>query len=71
MKVKIHPLQYLRAKAGLKQCEVAARLKVSPTSVSSWERGIQIPDQHWVPLAKLFGITLDEFLTRMEYVVSK
>ncbi len=52
-----------REKLGLKQQDVANALQVSPQAVSKWERGDNAPDISFlVPLAKIFGITVDSLL---------
>lgn len=53
-----------RRRLGFTQGELASRLNVSFQSVSSWECGSTLPDiGNLCRLAKVFGITLDEFFT--------
>ncbi|MBN1919478.1 MAG: helix-turn-helix domain-containing protein [Verrucomicrobia bacterium] len=52
-----------REKCGLKQCDVAAALQVSPQAVSKWERGENAPDIALLPsLCKLVGVSVDWLL---------
>ena len=56
-------LQYLRKRAGLTQCDVAERLKVSQSVVSQWETGGCLPSIEWLPeLAGLYDCSVDELL---------
>ena len=56
-------LKELRRMNGLSQEEVAAKLKVSPQSVSKWENNRSFPDVSFiVPLAELLGVSTDELL---------
>ena len=58
-------LIYYRKKAKLTQSEVAAKLSYSDKSVSKWERAEGVPDIHvLVELAKLYGLTVNDFLSR-------
>ena len=58
-------LIYYRKKAKLTQGEVAAKLAYSDKSVSKWERAEGVPDIHvLVELAKLYGLTVNDFLTK-------
>ena len=58
-------LIYYRKKAKLTQSEVAAKLSYSDKSVSKWERAEGVPDIHvLVELAKLYGLTVNDFLTK-------
>ena len=57
-------LIYYRKKAGLTQSELAEKLSYSDKSVSKWERKEGVPDIHiLVQLAKLYGLTVNDFLT--------
>lgn len=52
---------YYRKKAGLTQGQLALKIGVKATSVSSWERGANAPDiETLYELCKLFGVSLDE-----------
>ena len=58
-------LIYYRKKAKLTQGEVAAKLAYSDKSVSKWERAEGVPDIYvLVELAKLYGLTVNDFLTK-------
>lgn len=58
-------LIYYRKKAKLTQGEVATKLAYSDKSVSKWERAEGVPDIHvLVQLAKLYGLTVNDFLTK-------
>lgn len=58
-------LIYYRKKADLTQSELAAKLNYSDKSVSKWERAEGVPDIHiLVQLAKLYGLTVNDFLTK-------
>jgi transcriptional regulator with XRE-family HTH domain len=58
-------LIYYRKKAKLTQSEVATKLSYSDKSVSKWERAEGVPDIHvLVELAKLYGLTVNDFLTK-------
>lgn len=50
-------LRELREAAGLKPYDVAAKLRVNQSTVSRWERGGTIPDDHKQALADLFDVT--------------
>ncbi|WP_426350939.1 helix-turn-helix domain-containing protein [Alloiococcus sp. CFN-8] len=57
----------LRKAKGIKQEELAERLGVSPQAVSKWENDISCPDIMLLPrLADIFGVTVDELLSREE-----
>lgn len=57
-------LRAARAKAGLSQAELASKLMIAPSTLSSWEnRGGFGIDDAW-RLADFFGITLDELVDR-------
>ena len=56
-------LQFLRARRGLTQEQLAEEFGVSPQAVSKWENGASCPDILILPqLADFFGITVDELL---------
>jgi transcriptional regulator with XRE-family HTH domain len=56
-------LRDLRVKSGLSQEEAAARLGVSPQSVSKWETEKCYPEFLLImPLARLYGVSADELL---------
>ena len=59
-------IEIYRKEAGLTQKEVAERLKLNSVStVSMWETGERMPrTDKLVPLAKLFGCTVDELLEK-------
>lgn len=52
---------FYRKKLGLTQSQLAEKLGVKTTSVSSWERGANAPDiETLYAICKLFDISLDE-----------
>ena len=54
----------LRTKAGWSQEFVARQMEVSRATIVNWERGNTEPSiSEAVKLAKLFGITVEEFLS--------
>jgi len=54
-------IRELREDHGLTQLEVAYRLKVTPATVSNWERGIYEPKVAQLrALAHLFGVRMDD-----------
>lgn len=54
----------LRHEKGLKQDELAEKLRVSPQAVSKWENDQTCPDISLLPLlAKIFGVSVDELLS--------
>lgn len=55
-------IQLLRKKLGLTQPEFADRVGVSQGTVSRWEKGAAPSHQHLLEMAKLEGVSLDEFL---------
>ena len=58
-------IKELRKKANFTQESLAAALNISYQSVSKWEAGAASPDiAHLVPLANIFGVTLDELFDR-------
>ena len=53
-----------RKRANITQQEVAKALDVDQSSVSLWERGINLPRASLLPqLAKLYNCTIDELLS--------
>ena len=53
----------LRKEKGVTQEEVAAKLGVSPQSVSKWENGISYPDISLLPLiSDYYGVSIDYLL---------
>ncbi|EEG28529.1 DNA-binding helix-turn-helix protein [[Clostridium] methylpentosum DSM 5476] len=64
-------IKNLRTDADLKQKEVAEILKVSRSSISSYEQNKNQPDLHAViELAKLFNVSTDYLLGLSEYKTS-
>ena len=56
-------LASLRKEKGLTQRQLAQKLFVSDKAVSTWERGLSIPDTALlIPLADLLGVTVTELL---------
>ena len=56
-------LQFLRARQGLTQEQLAERLDVSRQSVSKWESGMTYPEMETLlRLCDLFGTDLDTLL---------
>lgn len=56
-------LKRYRKEAKISQDELAARMGVTPQAVSKWECGLSMPDiTLLIPIAELFGITVDELL---------
>jgi len=54
-------IRKLREDHGLTQLEVAYRLKVTPATVSNWERGIYEPKVTQLrAMARLFGVRMDD-----------
>ena len=57
-------LKELRLKAGLRQVDVAKKLRVDQAAVSKWESGENTPlKKHREKLAKIYGCTMDELLS--------
>ena len=53
----------LRRKAGMTQQDLAVRLGVSVTSVSSWEQGKYDPNaRQFRHMARIFGVGCDDFV---------
>ena len=57
-------IKILRERVMLTQTELAARLNVGQTAVSTWETGKAKPRaDKLLQLAKIFGCTIDELFT--------
>jgi transcriptional regulator with XRE-family HTH domain len=60
-------LKELREAKGLTQMEVAVKLGTTPTTVSNWERGEQVPRTSQIPaLAQLYGVSLQQVFEAIE-----
>ena len=60
-------LVMLRTKSGLTQLQVAEKINYSDKSISKWERGDAIPDVSvMLQLANLYGVSLDDMVTKHE-----
>ena len=56
-------LRSLRKAKGLTQEDVAARLMLSPKTISRWESGLGLPDISIITdVATLYDVTVDEIL---------
>ena len=56
-------IKYYRKKLGLTQVELAEKLNVSQSTITSWENGNRRPDLDFLPvLAQIFGISVDDLL---------
>lgn len=56
-------LRELRKDSGMTQAELAARLFLSPLTISSYECGRSVPDDATkIKIAQLFGVSLDYLL---------
>ena len=66
-------LKSLRRENGMSQETLAEKLGVSRQAVTKWETELGLPDiDNMVAISKLFGITLDDFLSeKVETAVSK
>lgn len=54
-------LKAIRENAGLRQEDVAKKLRVRVSAVSNWERGVNgIASKYIRPLTKLYGVTETE-----------
>lgn len=55
-------IRMMRKDRGFKQEELAGKCDVSPDTVSTWERGIKIPElDNLITLSNVFGCSLDVF----------
>ena len=53
-------LRAARVNAGYSQREAAERLKISPYTLSNWERGISMPKANRIDaICDLYGVTFD------------
>ena len=58
-------IRTLRKKMGLTQVELAERLNVSQSTITSWENGTRRPDLDLLPvIAQIFDVSVDELLGR-------
>lgn len=58
-------LKELRVAAGLRQVDVAKKVKVDQAAVSKWESGETNPSRKYHKiLAKLYGCTVDELVKK-------
>ena len=66
-------LKSLRKENGMSQETLAEKLGVSRQAVTKWETELGLPDiDNMVAISKLFGITLDDFLSeKVKTAVSK
>ncbi|MBQ7338010.1 MAG: helix-turn-helix transcriptional regulator [Clostridia bacterium] len=65
-------IKELRTSRGLSQEKLAEYLRVSPQSVSKWERNEGYPDiMFLIPLAEFFGVSLDVLMGRDEALKEK
>lgn len=56
-------LRELRQQAGLRQVDVAKKLRVDQAAVSKWENGVNPPHRKYHrQLARLYGCTVDDLL---------
>jgi SOS-response transcriptional repressor LexA len=63
----IRLIRTARRRAGMKQKELAAKLGVTPATVSHWETGVQFPpDPHRPAIAEALGIELGAEEVRMQ-----
>lgn len=66
-KIVADNLVTLRKKAGLKQSEVANRLKYSDKTISKWETGEVMPSvANLYALCDLYGVTLDQIVKPLQ-----
>ena len=60
-------LKGIRENAGLRQADVAKKLRVNISAVSNWERGLNgIASKYIRPLTRLYGVTEAEIRTASE-----
>lgn len=60
-------LKGIRENAGLKQADVAKKLRVNISAVSNWERGLNgIASKYIRPLTRLYGVTEAEIRAASE-----
>lgn len=60
-------LKAIRENAGLRQEDVAKKLRVRVSAVSNWERGVNgIASKYIRPLTRLYGVTETEIRTASE-----
>lgn len=60
-------LKEIREHAGLRQADVAKKLRVNISAVSNWERGLNgIASKYIRPLTRLYGVTEAEIRTASE-----
>lgn len=65
-------IRTLRKRMGLTQVELAERLNVSQSTITSWENGTRRPDLDLLPiLAQIFGVTIDVLLGRDQIVTKE
>jgi len=58
-------LKERRVAAGLRQTDVAKKLRVDQAAVSKWESGENTPcRKHQEKLAKLYGCTIEDIIQR-------
>lgn len=62
----------LRKESRMSQSQLAAELKVSPSTIGMYEQGRRIPDIHTlISMARLFGVSLDYLITGEEFTYPK
>lgn len=62
-------LKAIRENAGLRQEDVAKKLRVRISAVSNWERGVNgIASKYIRPLTRLYGVTETEIRSASEAV---
>lgn len=61
-----------RKALNMTQDQLGTRLGVEPQTIGKWERGIGAPDiSQYIPLARLFEVTVEEILTANENIIEK
>lgn len=56
-------MRRLREEKKLTQKELAAKLYVTPSTISKWETGVAVPDIYAITnMADIFGVTVTELL---------